>query len=188
ERVGAILGKQLAADGVLNERPVDVPIDVFAGRPRNIALPPEPDRRRTEAHLVVVELLGEEWDPPDAGLCEYQIQARVPLEHPGGDHVAHRLHAIPLVPGRSIRHEPAALLGGELHAPRPRMDVEVARHPQILAGGPEALVVLRAVEQVFRRYEADGRSPQAPRAAPLELPNRVLDVPQGDHRQAPEAL
>src|SRR5262245_44222369 len=142
KRVQAILGEQLATHRITNERAVDLPVDVLAGPPRDVPLPTHTGTRWRKAHLVVVELLGEERYPTHAGLREYQAQAGVALQDPGGNDVAHGVHTLPLMAYRTIGHESTALRRRELPTAWTRIDVHVDRHRQILAGGPERLVVL----------------------------------------------
>src|SRR5262249_13416719 len=188
KRVQAVIGEQLTADLITNERAVDLPVDVIAGPPGDVPLPAHTGTRWRKAHLVVVELLGEERYPTHAGLREYQAQAGVALQDPGGNDVAHGVHTLPLMAYRTIGHESTALRRRELPTAWARIDVHVDRHRQVLAGGPEALVVLRAVGQLCRWHKPDVRTPQARLAAALQLLHRMLNVPQRDHAQSPEAL
>jgi hypothetical protein len=90
--------------------------DARTGRLGEVALPSQTRTRRTKAHLVIVELLGEERKPANAGLCDHEVQAGVSLKDTGGHHIAHGLHAIPFMAGRAVGHEPTPLLaayGGE---------------------------------------------------------------------------
>src|SRR5262245_18827100 len=89
---------------------------------------------------------------------------------------------------RAIGHESTALLWREFQTAWPRIDVQVDRHRLILAGGPEAFVMVRAVEQLFCWHEPDGSPPQTGLATAFQLFHRVLDVPQRDQAKSPEAL
>src|SRR5262245_5587669 len=171
------------ANPIVDERRVDLPPEVFAGRERQ--------RGRVEVAILVlrlIELLEEERNPADFVLCGNELEMREPLEHAGEDQ--HDQGPLNLVTehGRAQIAVQRLLDRQAAFGAHAGDAVQAQRHLELLRRRPERIIVGGAVRPRRGRRSPDGGALEPARGAPGKLLHAVVDVVEGDQGEPGESF
>ena len=174
----------MPAHRVVEERRVHLAVEVFARLTIDRQLV-----RLGEAPVVVVPLLQVEGDPANLVLHDHDLQPREAVQHTVKDQIEERVGGL----GRLQVHAAAVVLRA---SPRLELlavvvagqDMKADRHLQVLCGGPQFVVMIRAQRQIRMWRLPDQRTSHAHLPRALELRHRMVDVVGGDAGETDEPV